>query len=177
MAVSEEITLPSQPALGENVYTPLGGDGWSAPHSVWEVAMSLAGDGSGGNNTLQVNFDPRWQAIVSYVRIANSGASTTIEMMATLLPDPPRSTPQAQAFSNATPVNTLAGGFNVFTWCPPPLPHFRILKTVVPNTTGDTHTLMFYLYNFQKRVTEKVPLNIILASLPRAESMFPTTDS
>lgn len=174
MSVAETITLPAQGALSANVQSPLGGDGWTAPQSVHEVAISLAGIAGGGTNTITVNFDPRYQGVVTYVQARQSDASTSIECQISLLPGGTRSTPQATAFFNAIPVNSIAGT-NMVTWCPPPLPHFRVLQSIFPNVDGDVHTLFFYLYNFNIRVLEKVPLNIILASLPRADSQYPTT--
>lgn len=174
MAVSEEITLPAQGSNAQNHYSVLGGDGWTSPQSVHEVAMSLPGAAGGGNSTITVNFDPRFQGIMTYVLARNDGASTAIEILLTLGPGAPRSVPQAQAFFNQIPLNSLATS-NVATWCPPPLPHFRKITSLMVNTDGDTHKLFFYLYNFNIRVLEKVPLAIILASLPRADSQFPTT--
>lgn len=175
MSVAEVVSLPDQPALGSNIQTPLGGDGWSAPSSVYEVAISLAGDAGGGTNRITVNFDPRYAGVVTYVQMRNSSASTLLEMECTLFPLG-RSTPTASAFANAVPVNGLSS-INLFTWCPPPLPHFAQLAATIPNVLGDTLTLFFYLYNFRVQAFEKVPLNIILASLPRAESQIPTTSA
>ena len=90
MAVTLAVTLPGQPVTGINTYTPLGGDGWTAPHSVAEVSMSSPGDASAGNNTIQLTFDPRFTSIVSYVRLSNSGASAGLEMNMVLLPAEPR---------------------------------------------------------------------------------------
>lgn len=137
--------------------------------------MSLTGDATGGLNTITVNFDPRYSGVCSYVRVARQSAAS-IEMQLTLLPAPPRNTPQAQAFFNATPLNSISGN-NLGTWCPPPLPHFRQLKSAVPNSDTLIHTLFVYVYNFDIRAFEKVPLATILASLPRADSQFPTTAS
>ncbi len=173
MAVAIDVTLPAQPGTGINTYEPLGGDGWSAPHSVSEFSMSSAGDASGGNNSITLNFDPRFTSVVSYVRLSNSSASGALEMNLTMFPVG-RSQPQVQAFANAVPVIGLTT-INLFTWCPPPLPHMGRLVGLTTNTNGDTLSMMGYIYQFQINVLQKVPLNIILASLPRSDSQFPTT--
>lgn len=173
MSVLIENTLPEQPVLGVNTYTPLGGDGWTAPHSVAEVSISSAGDAGGGNNDISLTFDPRFISIVSYVRLVNSGASGTIEMRLTMLPSLPRVQPQVQAFANNVPLNAL-DTTNSMTWCPPPLPHLGVLNARTPNVNNDTMTLMAYIYQFQITALQQVPLNLILASLPRGDTMVTT---
>lgn len=170
MAVAINVTLPGQPVLGVNTFTPLGGDGWTAPHSVAEVSVGSAGDASAGNNVITVTFDPRFQSIVTYVRLSNSSASAGIEMDLVMFPAVPRSQPQLQAFANAVPVNGLRGTNNL-TWSPPPIPHLDRLQATTTNTNGDSLTLMAYIYQFQRTVLQQVPLNLILASLPRGDSM------
>jgi len=170
MAVSITTSLPDQPVTGVNTYTPLGGDGWTAPHSVAEVSMSLAGDGSGGNNTITLNFDPRFVSIVTYVRLANSSGATSIEMTVQMLPALPRSQPQLQAFANLVPVIALTTE-NVLTWSPPPIPHMARMIAIEPNVNGDSFILMAYIYQFQRTALQQVPLDRILASLPRGDNM------
>lgn len=170
MAVSVTVTLPEQPVLGANAFTPLGGDGWTAPHSVAEVSIGSAGDASAGNNDIILNFDPRFQSIVAYLRLVNASASAGIEMRMTMLPALPRSQPQMQAFANAVPVNAL-DTTNGFNWSPPPIAHFDRVQARSTNTNGDQLTLMAYIYQFQRTVLQQVPLNIILSSLPRGDNM------
>jgi len=169
VAVSITNQLPDQPVIGASVYTPLGGDGWSSPHSVAEFSVGSAGDASAGNNAIEVLFDPRFSSLVSYVRLSNSSASTAIEMSLILLP-PVRSTPQVQAFANAVPVMGLSTQNNL-TWCPPPLPGLGRLQALTPNINGDTLSLMGYIFQFERRALELVPLSVILASLPRGDNM------
>ncbi len=169
MAVAVAVTLPDQPGIGINVYNPLGGDGWTAPHSVAEISVSSAGDASGGNNSIALTFDPRFTSIVSYARLVNSSASAGIEMSLIMLPTG-RAQPQVEAFANAVPVKSLTAQ-NVMTWTPPPIPHMGSLHALTTNTNGDTISLMGYIYQFQVNVLQKVPLNIILASLPRGDNM------
>ncbi len=176
MAVAVTVTLPAQPASGSNEYIPLGGDGWTAPHSVAEFSVGSAGAAGGGNNVITVNFDPRFQSIVSYLRLSNSSASGGIEMDMRLLPSLPRSTPQLQGFANAVPVNGLLTTNNV-TWSPPPIPGLGRIIATTTNVDGDTLSLMGYIYQFQITVLQRVPLNLILASLPRGDNMVTTMPS
>lgn len=169
MAVSIDNQLPEQPVLGVNTYTPLGGDGWTAPHSVAEVSVGSAGDASGGNNVITVTFDPRFISIVAYVRLHNSSASAGIEMNLALLPELPRSQPQLTAFYNDVPVAQLNSS-NVITWSPSPLPHLSRLQATTTNVNGDSLTLQAYIYQFQRTALQQVPLNLILSSLPRGDN-------
>lgn len=172
MAVATTLNLPEQPAVGLVSYVPLGGDGWTAPHSVFEVSVASVGTASGGNNVVLVNFDPRWQSVVTYMRCTNSSASTTLEMFMELLQV--HNQPQLSAFANAVPVASIAGTVNLMTWAPPPIPGMRRARMTTTNTNGDDLLFQFYLYNFNINVLQKVPLNLILASLPRAESVSPS---
>jgi len=174
MAVSIDLQLPEQPVIGSVVYNPLAGDGWTAPHSVSEFSVGSAGSASGGNNVITITFDPRFTSILTYVRATNSSASTAIEMSIVLLPALPRSTPQVEAFCNTVPIKAL-GTQNVMTWAPPPLPHLGRLQVVEANVNGDELDAMGYLYQFQRDVLHQVPLNLILASLPRGDSVYPVT--
>ncbi len=171
MAVAVALTLPDQPVIGENIFTGLAGDGWTAPQSVFEFAISSAGDASGDENTITMTFDPRFTGIMTYVRLSNSSASSAIEMKMQLLPLD-RATPQLECFVNAVPVNGIDNQ-NTVTWSPPPVPTMRRLVAVTANVNGDTLSLMGYLYNFNINVLNKVPLNLILASLPRGDSIYP----
>lgn len=177
MAVQTDITFPAEavtPAIGGPHYSPLGGDGWTAPHSVYEFAISSPGTASGGNNVIDITFDRRFVGILTYARLAQSSASGLLEMQMTLFPPPGRSTPQVKAFCNAVPVDGLSTT-NEMSWCPPPIPSMGRLVATLPNVTGDTMSVMGYIYNFQIDVLHKVPLNLILMSLPRGESVYPTT--
>ncbi len=175
MAVATTLTLPDQPATGLVTYVPLGGDGWTAPHSVFEVSVASAGAAGGGNNVVTINFDPRFQSIATYIRGTNDGASTTIEMAFELLQT--HNQPSLSAFANAIPVAGVLGTVNLMTWCPPPIPGMRRARMTTTNVDGDDLLFQMYLYNFNINVLQRVPLNLILSSLPRADSYSPNTTS
>lgn len=174
MAVALSLTIPSSPAIGLLTYVPLGGDGWTAPHSVWELSVALDGDGTGGNNVIDVSFDTRFQSICTYMRMRMDSADVVIECLLELLQT--HNQPSLSAFSNAIPVESFpSGNACTMTWCPPPIPGMRRARGTIPNNTGDTQLLQMYLYNFDINVLQRVPLNLILASLPRGESYQPNT--
>ncbi len=167
MAVSTVLSIPDSPATGLLTYVPLGGDGWTSPHSVWEVSVASVGVAGGGNNVVDVNFDPRWETVCAYMRCTNDSASAAIEMLFELLQT--HNQPSLSAFANSLPVIQLTS-LNVFTWCPPPIVGMRRARVTTTNVDGDTLLFQMYLYNFQRTVLQKVPLAHILASLPRGDS-------
>jgi len=173
MAVSNALTLPGSDTNGGlTTYLALGGNGYTAPQSMFEVSVLTDADASAGNLVFTLTFDARFQSIVTYVRMSGASASTGIEMDCALFPPLPRSQPRAQGFVNAVPVSTLHGT-NDYVWNPPPLMGMGRLIATVPNTNGDNLTVQCYMYNFNINVLQTVPLSIILASLPRGSSTIP----
>lgn len=172
MAVSGAFTIPEQPADGAGTdalvgtvrLIPLGGNGKTAPNVMYEVAASLASDASGGNNTITITFDSRFQSLVTLVNIVNSSASGAIEAAYELVAT--ASNTRFRAFDNAVPVNSL-DALNVSVWNPPPLMDMDQLVTKVPNVTGDVHIVNAMIYCFNRRVLEMTPMYQILANLPR----------
>lgn len=78
MSVASVLTLPGQPTSGTMTYTPLGGDGYSAPFAVQNVALhAVTGDVSGGGVTLNVFFDTRYCTLIAWMaaRIAQGTAA------------------------------------------------------------------------------------------------------
>jgi len=69
MAVSSIVTLPAQPTVGASIWIPLGGDGVYAPIGYFDVLNQVVGDASGGNATLQINFDRRYTNLLSFVNV------------------------------------------------------------------------------------------------------------
>ncbi len=174
MAVAETLNLPAQPTTGSSFQRPLGGNGWTAPASVYEIGMSLAGDVTGGNSDMIINFDPRYIGIVTYIELRRNVSAGALEMRLSLIARGAALGPQAEAAFNAVPEIDM-DSINYCSWNPPPIPSFDSLGARTPNTDGTTGTLFMFLYNFNIRVLEKIPLNIILASLPRGETQYPTT--
>lgn len=173
MAVTTTLTLPASDTNGGlTTYIALGGNGYSAPQSMFEVSVFSAATASGGINQIQVTFDARFQSIVTYVRMSGGSASTALEMDCALFPPLPRNQPRAQGFVNAVPVNGLFTT-NDYVWNPPPLMGMGRIHGTVPNINGDDLTLQFYMYNFNINVLQQVPLSLILASLPRGSSTIP----
>lgn len=172
MAVAGAFTIPQQPSEGGGAdalvgtlrVIPLGGNGKTAPHLMYEVAASLASDASGGNNEITISFDTRFKSLVTLVNIVNTSASGAIEAVFELVAT--ASNTRFRAFDNAVPVNSL-DAINLSVWNPPPLMDMDQLVTKVPNVTGDVHIVNAMIYCFNRRVLEMTPIYQILANLPR----------
>lgn len=122
MAVGDVITLPAQPVAGDGVlYSPLGGDGRSAPLAVYDIGIQVVGDAGGGNAVVTVNFDPRYTSLVAWVApfVAADTAATEffVQLVDTVLFTP-----------NLRIVGTMpfvTEGFSArnssYLWFPPPM--------------------------------------------------------
>jgi len=164
MTVSDVFRLPAQPGTGTSRFVPLGGNGFNAPKSMWEVAASLAGDVSGGLNQITVNFDTRFRSIVTLSNIVVTGAAAGIEVTHQMR-DSENSGPFARAFSNAIPIGLNSLSLSV--WNPPPIMTMDSFDAITANVDGDSMILNLWMYNFDIRVLERAPMWQILANLPR----------
>lgn len=169
MSVSVTVALPTQPAAGSSVYQPLGGNGYTAPNSYYSVLTQLAGDASGGTNTITVTLDPRFECIVSLVQSFQTGGAAAVEHETQLLQQLPTAAPHRARASGTGQFEGALSDTSVFSWSPPLIidPLSVIART--ENVDGDTHNALIWIYNFNKRASEVTPLNILLAALPSIE--------
>jgi len=75
MAVSDSVQLPEQPTSGFTRTQPLGGNGWSDPHSRTTCRITLASAAGGGTNILIIRLDPRYTQLVAFVNVSVAGAT------------------------------------------------------------------------------------------------------
>jgi hypothetical protein len=171
MAIADSFTLPGQPALGSSVYTPLGGNGFSAPHSMYDITFQIVGDATGGNIVLAVVYDSRFTGMINWVCVtANSAAGDLgcVNVIST-------AEPSGQGFQDAAPM-LQASGLALGTtklWQPPPVaftstPTFDpTITTTFANSNLKEFNLTMQIYNFAKRAREKTPMYQLAANLPR----------
>lgn len=180
MSVTDSVTLPSQPTSGILVDTPLGGDGWTAPHSMHNVRIALASAAGGGTNTITIFTDPRWTCLIESMMIrVDSLAAATDFMMASV----PNNGARQQVNGSLAILTSLATVLPAAMWNPSAAfgtnnndpgvsgePGF--IQAVIENV--DTETLQFHarIYNFQKMAREATPLPILLASIPRSNALL-----
>ncbi len=179
MSVSSLVTLPAQPGSGTTTERPLGGDGWTAPHSVHAVDVELESDASLGTSTIRVHTDPRWSCVISYMLTRLQAPTADMPIAQTIVMG--KFSGFAQVTNvidvSAAPIG-ISGGV---LWTPPPfisstsdpvsaaVPMYG--ESLMNNIDTETHTLHMRVYNFHKDAERRVPLSVLLASLPRGSNL------
>lgn len=168
VAVVSAFTLPAQPASGNAIFHPLGGDGWISPRGVYAVQDNLVNDASGGTGRTTVTFDPRFEGILTHCQALFRSFGGQRDVSFDLVQKPLALGLRASAFGTSLLINnqTLQ---SLFTWTPPLLTGQGEVTITTDNTDGGTVHTNLWIYVFNIRVFEKTPLNVILASLPRTE--------
>ncbi len=169
MSVSDTFALNAQPAAGRSNLVPLGGNGIVAPQSMYEVQATLAGDGSGGTNSITITRDPRWQSIMTLANGNVTGAAAGIEVMFEMR-NSDNGGPFARGFGNAVPIASISS-LSTCVWNPPPIMTIDTWTLTTANTTGDSMFFNAWFYNFDVRILELSPMWKILMNLPRAGLM------
>lgn len=171
MAVASSVTLPSQPTLGSLTYVPLGGDGFSAPHSAYALQNhAVDGAAGGGANALTVKMDPRFCALVSFVTVQieqTSSADADVRIVVTSQTGGvqiPQLTFSDQVTAISKTVNQASIGV---TWNPPALilPGAGQAGQIVVQTLNvddDLAKLSCLIYNFDIRVRELTAMGPLL---------------
>lgn len=159
MTVTSTQVLPAAPAAGKLKYTPLGGNGFSAPHAAWEVHLELAGDASGGQMKLVVEMDDRYCSLLSWVNIqATQTTPADVEGLLNI-------GEMAQRFDLLS-VDVGSGSNIAELYKPPPLilpgGSLQILQFRTDNVDNTTFNLKTYCLLFNIAVREKFPLGPLL---------------
>lgn len=175
MTVTAAFTLPDQPAAGTVNLQPLGGDGFSSPHSVYQVRATVDADSSTGRLEQYIRFDPRFVQVVSNVIISIESPADTTNVMARITGEQGGRLEIRQAI----PVVAVSGQGSecVLSWTPEPMavssfldssstaaPHVRV---VLDNVDTEDLTVDALIYNFDKRARELAPLSDIFSFLSR----------
>jgi len=114
-------------------------------------------------------MDTRWVNIVSLMELHLTGASTVREGILHVIGDRPTGARhRVRAFGQMLFLSTL-GNQQLLAWQPPLLLDAEEIIFQNPNVDTAIANCSTNIYCFQKRVLEKVPLNIILASLPSVQ--------
>ncbi len=170
MSVASAFTLPAQPALGLVTLSPLGGDGNQAPKSRFEVFnFRVAGDASAGTYSLTITLDPVYESLMMQLAVSHTAAADS-EVAFQIV-----SRNAAGVALQALDCHTLAelgpGARVRALWCPPPLINATEVSVTGINVgVAEVYQLNVTVLNFNKRASERTPLNILYASLPRGTS-------
>ena len=184
MTVAETVTLPGQPTVGAIEYVPLGGDGFTAPHSVADFRVGLDGDASGGYGQIRVRPDARFVSLFAEVCIyADPAWGVAWDYRLDLTESGASSV--AIVVTGRTSAHVGLAGLTVqesALWTPPAAllvnddaagtgsPYVQGF-TVNPGA-GFTTYLTGKVYQFDRRAREVVPLPILLGSVPRGHQVF-----
>ncbi len=167
MSVTETITLPAQPTVGNTTFLPLGGNGFTSPHSMYTVAMAIDGDASGGIIQAKVNLDPRYAALISVMQGQSDSAVQA---------DDYRFAIEAKGgvffLSNVGTMKYSAWeAYNRITWNPSGLmdPDSASFQCVNVDAT-ETYSFSFIVYNFDINAPQQIALPQLFSVLPRASS-------
>lgn len=167
MAVTLQVDLPAQPAVGSVRYQPMGGDGWTSPKARYEVTVSLTQDASGGIWAVVLLLDPQFMNLVSLMQVEEDVLSDDSEFSLEI---------------------KLGGGVNVYRvsgdlkkgtqssssaiWAPPPLIDpltitFRLLNAADTKIGKCNATI----YVFNKSAQHVIPIEQIFRCLPRGGTL------
>lgn len=162
MSISETLTLPAQPSAGLSEYIPLGGDGWAAPQSAYMIDMQITGDASGGTITFIVLRDERFEQIVNFLQV-DCGTVTAQEYSFGILRK------SGITIHQIGVAPEIRGNSNIL-WTPPTMIDPIRWEVRVDNRDTEVDKFRCLVYNFNIRASEKVPLPILVSSLPRSPS-------
>ncbi len=163
MAVSLAVNLTDQPPDGKIEYLPLGGDGYTSPHSLYSVDVSLSQDVSGGVAAIVISRDERFEHLITLMGSFNSNTSA----VATQFDVTAGESSGPFFISNALPVLT-PGGTQTALWTPPPIINPITMALRVANVDGFAFTLTMLVFNFRIDASKRIPLPVLLSSLPSA---------
>lgn len=165
MAVTEIIALGDQPVTGEIRYVPLAGDGYTAPHSMYIANIDLAQDASGGVIAIRVTRDPRWEHLVGVMAFTNTNTTAAKSQF-----DITNDASGPFFIVAGTPV-TLPGGTQSGVWVPPPIINPQSFNIRAANVDTFTLTYAALIYNFRIDASKRIPLSVLLASVPTGGSL------
>lgn len=178
MSVTTTWKLPEAiPNTSSNVnLVPLGGNGYTAPHSYYGFLLFSAGDASGGVNTVQVGFDERYTSIPAYFMVQVRGMVADINYELLLNADNVDNVAQRDVLTLLTIAGQAQDGEAV--WRPPPFimqgrsdaapvatspPYIRAQFN---NLDAEDYILIGRVYNFAIDARQVTPLQTLLAVLP-----------
>lgn len=172
MSVTSTVQLPQQPTTGSTIWVPLGGNGYTSPHSMFEVDVQLANDASGGDCRLFILTDPRWESIINRAELIVASQAAQAEFTFNL------NISQIAGFPPKVPMNyqgemdlSSLTGTGACSWDLPPHIDAQQISATLDNVDDtETSIIRAWIFNFHKDASQRVPLNVLLGSIPRAGS-------
>lgn len=152
MSVAITVALPNQPATGAVVWTPLGGDGRTAPLGCWLINFQIQGDASGGTATLSIVADPRYTNLFAWANPTVSSAAGAPDMLIVIQESGTSGAASPVVVGTMPQIATTVSTTNAaFLWYPPPM-YFQGLGELVFITdnvgVGETYIMRAQCYAF-----------------------------
>jgi len=174
VSVSRTIVLPDRPTVGTLTFKPLGGDGEVAPRSSYELrAFSIAGDAGGGTATLVITLDSVYESVIAQASYSATSSAAAQDLYFQIRSYSDTGVQLQQ--DHTVPAVAILGsqdGVARALWVPPPIFKATDIRMVCNNVDAtETYAMNVTIYNFNKRASERTPLNVLLASLPRGSSL------
>ncbi len=170
MSVATDVNIPSQPTTGSLELLPLGGNGEIAPRSMQLLRQDLAGDASGGQVTMSFLCDTRFENVITRLQLSASSAAAAVpySFAADQRPDT-----TSMVAAGLTFLDTVQAVNNAY-WDLPPLFNMRGGSVITDNVDAtEVYTLRAWIWNFNIDASRRIPLNLLLSSLPRASFSKP----
>jgi len=177
MSVTDTVQLPDQATNGSTIWVPLGGNGYTSPHSMFEVEINIDNDASGGDTRLFILTDPRWESIVHRCEIIVSSAQSSEEYainlnISALAGFPPKIPMNQQGEMDLNSETST----NWTYWDLPPHIDAQQISCTLDNVDATENTIFrAWVFNFHKDASQRVPLSVLLASIPRSGGSNTTT--
>ncbi len=165
MAVSVTLSLPAQPALGASRFTPLGGDGRTAPLGCYLTDLQLAGDASGGAATLTINLDRRYTNLTAIMNPSATSTNSAPDFHVSMT----QLTGSDVVVLGTMPQTALETINAAFLWYPPPIYYVQEgrLRLVMANTDAtEVYRLFVQVYCFDPEITRITPLPVLQWNVP-----------
>lgn len=163
MSILQQVNLPAQPGAGDVTFVPLGGNGYTAPESMYYWSITQTGDVSGGTATIDVGRDERFEQLIDFLEVQNIGGAVVFRM------DIFRNTESRAIVVGTT---TADATISVALWSPPAIIDPFEWRMVIPNVDGIVSRFKGVCYNFNIRASELIPLPQLLASVRRSSSLI-----
>lgn len=171
MSVSTTVILPAQPAQGETVYTPLGGDGRSAPLGCYFCRAEIEGDAGSGTAAITIELDRRYTNLITYLNFQINVDAAAGDFMMRVMRDPSGTQPDRAQIVGTIPQvpTTLTQDNAAFLWYPPPV-FFQGAGAGVASTLNvaatETYMLTAEVLVFDVDIRRLAPLPWLMLNVP-----------
>lgn len=169
MSVTTTVTLPAQPTIGRSVLTPLGGNGYTAPHACYMVESSVVGDVSGGTAVVQVVGDARYVNLFAFLNAKIAGDAAAGDFQMSLEETSGGTAPNIHIVGTIPNVATTFSLNSAFLWFPPPIYYkgVGVASSAFANVgVGETYRMAVQVYLFAIDVLQRTPLPLLQWNVP-----------